>query len=146
MRLPALRRLFRARTAAVVAIAAGALIASTLPVTADVADDSPPLGAIRVESTATLQARGAAVTVSVLVVCPAGLNRVFLNTSVTQRVGGAIANGSGSLEFICSGTLQDFNITVTASNEPFRQGVAIASAQIFILERIADQREIEIVR
>jgi hypothetical protein len=147
MKLPALRIPSKNRLAAAVAIAAGVLVASTLPVYANVADDSPSLGAMRLESPATLQARGAAVTVPILVVCPAGVI-AFPQVFVAQRVGGSIASGSGGTQITCTGTFQTVEVTAVANLEPFRRGIAVASASMFIsgIGTVSDQREIEIDR
>src|SRR4051812_29995427 len=100
MRFPSLRGRTRAMALAVVAVVAGTLVASVVPVSADVSADSPPLGLVRVVSPATLQAQGAAVTVRVTFVGPASsptnFPLGFLTLTVTERVGQQIASGTAN--------------------------------------------------
>src|SRR6266545_3060738 len=100
MRFPSLRRRFNAKILAVAAIAAGALVAVVLPTGADVSASSPGLGLVRVESPATLEARGAAITVEVTFVGPAGspsgYPAGYLTLTVTERVGQQVASGYAS--------------------------------------------------
>ena len=149
MRVPRIKPRFNAKSLAVIAIVTGALLAITLPGEAQVSADSPSVAAIRIESPATLDARGAALSASVLVVCPAG-NSAFVSIFVTERVGGDIASGNGSTQFPCTGGLQTVDLSVFAQNSPFRKGTAFAAANIFGSGLPGgdadDQREIEIVR
>ena len=146
-------------TLAVVAIVAGTLIASVVPVSADVSADSPPVGLVRVESPGTLQARGAAVTVRVTFVGPASspgpFSQGFLSVTVTERVGQQIATGSGSASIgWFTGGAETMELTVQAQpgSAPFRRGTAFASASMQVNQcctnspPATDQREIQIVR
>jgi hypothetical protein len=150
MRIPKFRARFNAKVLAVVAIAAGALLASVLPGEAQVSADSPSVAAIRIESPATLQARGAAIVASALVVCTPG-QQAFVSLSVSQRVGGDIAFGNGSADIeSCTGGLQTVELNVLAQTSPFRKGTAFATANLFVggfpSGEGEDQREIEIIR
>ncbi|GAA0240601.1 hypothetical protein GCM10010492_44700 [Saccharothrix mutabilis subsp. mutabilis] len=136
------------KIAAVVAVAGAAVFASVLPGSADVAAQSPSLGAVRVESPAILEARGAAVRVSVTIVCPAGYP-TSVNLTVTQRSGGGVATGSDYKSPVtCTGTAQTIELTPTANGEAFRRGTAFASASMYVSGPgyVTDDREIEIVR
>jgi hypothetical protein len=146
----ALRTPLTGRVLAVAAIAAGGIGASVLPVSADVADQSPSVASVRLDSPATLHARGAAITVPVLVVCQPGA-RAFLSVSVSQNAGGTVANGGASTDIpSCTGGLQDINVTILANSAPFRRGVAFGGASLSVsappFETARDQREIRIVR
>ncbi|CCH34757.1 hypothetical protein BN6_75320 [Saccharothrix espanaensis DSM 44229] len=121
-----------ARTMAVLAIAAGAVVASAIPGNADVSTQSPSVGGIRVESPAKLQAGGAAIIVPVTAVCQPG-SYAYVNVQVTQRVGNALATGSGSTRINnCTGTSEDVRIAVHAQvqGKAFRTGAAFASATL----------------
>jgi hypothetical protein len=146
-------------TLAVLAIVAGTLIASVVPVSADVSADSPPVGLVRVESPGTLQARGAAVTVRLTFVGPASnpgpFPQGYINVSVTERVGQQIATGSASASIgWFTGGAETIELTVQAQpgSAPFRRGTAFASASLQVNQSFpspppaTDQREIQIVR
>jgi hypothetical protein len=149
MRIPKFRARFNAKALAVVAIVAGALLALVLPGEAQVSADSPSAPAIRIESPATLEARGAALSTQVLVVCQPGAT-AFVSISVSERVGGDIANGGGSNQIQCTGSLQTVDLPVFATGSPFRRGTAFAVANVFVStfpsNQANDQRDIEIVR
>jgi hypothetical protein len=135
---------------AAVAIAAGAMLAFVVPSSADVSVDSPSVAAVIIQSPATLEARGAAVTVQVTAVCTPGAY-AYLYVNVTQRVGGDIANGSGSADIpVCTGGAQTFGVVVAANGSPFRKGTAFGSADLYVSSypsgHAEDQRDIEIVR
>lgn len=142
-----LRAPLTARVTAIVAIAAGALVASVIPSGADVSTQSPSVAAIRVESPATLLARGAAVAVTLSVVCTAG-ERAFVNVAITERVGNRIASGENGTEIpSCTGGFQTVRINVASQNLPFRRGTAFAQGALFVSATTArDDREITIVR
>jgi hypothetical protein len=139
------------RIAAVVAVIAGAALAFALPAGADVSILSPPVAAVQVGSPATLVARGAAVSVPVTVVCAPG-GTGFLFIQVAERVGGSTARGGESTTTPpCTGAFQTINVVVTSQGEPFRKGVAFASADFTVCDfsgclSATDQREIQIVR
>ncbi|MEU7528577.1 hypothetical protein AB0A74_22795 [Saccharothrix sp. NPDC042600] len=136
------------KIAAVVAVAGAAVFASVLPGSADVAAQSPSLGAVRVESPATLEARGAVVRVSVTVVCTPG-QPAYVGIDLVQRSGGDIARG-GDSHYIpsCTGNAQTVELIATAYEEPFRKGVTWARGSLNTPSygTIYDEREIQIVR
>lgn len=137
------------KIAAVVAVAGAAVLASVLPGSADVAAQSPSVGAVRVESPATLEARGAAVKVSVTVVCTPG-QYAYVGIELVQRAGGAIARGGDSANIqSCTGQAQTVVLDALAYDEPFRKGVTWARAYLNTSGQpstLYDEREIEIVR
>jgi hypothetical protein len=140
-----------ARILMLVAIASGVALASALPAGADVQLESPSVAGVQVESPAIISARGAAVTVPVLVACTPGAFFVDLNVQVVQRVGSNIASGFGSGSVTCTGTIQTVFITVTAQDRAFKTGVAFATANLFVCDfrdcrTATDAREIRIVR
>jgi hypothetical protein len=145
-RLPALSKIV-----AVVAIAAGGAVAFALPAGADVSSLSPAIGGVRIESPALLEARGAAVTVPITVVCAPGATG-GLSLEVAQRVGSEVTHGFDSMQLPpCTGGFQNLSLSVTAQERAFRKGQAFASASMFICDgggcrSLQDQREITIVR
>ena len=149
MRFRRPRITFNSRVVTAVVFAGAGLLALVIPSGADVSADSPSVGAVRLESPATLEARGAAVTASVTVVCTPGA-QAFLNVSLTERVGGDLASGFGNGEIpTCTGGAQTVIVNITAESAPFRRGTAFGTANLFITAspgNIVDQREIEIVR
>jgi hypothetical protein len=133
--------------AAGIALAGGSGIALALPAGAVVSQASPPVAAVQVQSPGVLQARGAAVTVPVLVVCSPGRTG-FLSLSLTQRVGSDIASGSDFDEVSCTGSLQIVNMTITADGKAFRKGTASAQAELtvcqFTCSTATDNRTIDL--
>ena len=111
-------KLSMGKTAAIVAVAGGAVLASIAPVMADVSAQSPSAGAIRVES-AKLKAWGAAVEVQVTYACPAGHNGYF-NVSLNQAKIGGVASGSTYKESLnCTNGFETTTVTVIANDRPF---------------------------
>jgi hypothetical protein len=134
-----------------IAITLGAALAATLPALPAVSQQSPPPPVIEIEDTATLAARGAAVLVDVTVTCPADSDFAELSVEVSQRRGGRTASGFGFVEVTCTGEPQTITVPVLAFNAPFRQGVAFATARLFVCgpffcETVTDAEEITIVR
>jgi hypothetical protein len=118
--------------AALVAILAGASFALFAPSGPAVAFSSGGLFLdVQVESPAPLVARGAAVDVPLEVTCNAtGSVEVFV--SVTQKAGSGVAQGFGFASFGCTGSGQQVTVRVQASGgKTFKQGTAVASAEIF---------------
>lgn len=158
MRFPSLRGRVKAKALAVAAIAAGALVAAVLPVGAEVSASSPPLGLVRVESPATLQAQGAAITVRVTFVGPAsspsGYPLGYLTLTVTERVGQQVAAGTANATigwFTGGAETMDLTVLAQPGSAPFRRGTAFASATMQVQiwpygPPATDQREIQIVR
>jgi hypothetical protein len=91
---------------------------------------------VQVGSPAHLVARGAAVDVPVEVTCNAtGSADVFVN--VTQKSGSGVAQGSGSASVGCTGSGQQITIRAQAfGGKTFKQGTAVASAEIFGCNRV----------
>lgn len=145
MKVPSIRNVHPAKAAAVLAVVAGAIFASVLPSSADVSAQSPSQSGVRVQSPAERLARGAALSVEVLVACPAGSSN-YVNVQITQRVGPGIASGGGYTQFTCTGGLQTLDVTLHANQHAFRAGTAFASAYINSGPgQVRDDREIEIV-
>lgn len=93
-----------------------------------------PVGAVStlsILSPGTLVGRGEAVRVSIKVACDAG-ETAFLDARVTQRSGGQIASGFGSVSPItCTGSSQTLSVFVTTStNKAFHKGQAVAQANL----------------
>jgi len=87
---------------------------------------------VQVESPARLVARGAAVDVPLEVTCNASPSAdVFVR--VTQKAGSGVAQGSGFTSVGCTGSGQQITIRVqaTSGGKTFKQGTAVASAEIF---------------
>jgi hypothetical protein len=118
--------------AALVAILAGASFALFAPSGPAVAFSSGGLFLeVQVESPARMVSRGAAVDVTLEVTCnsPFGAD-VFV--TVTQRSGSGVAQGFGFETVGCTGSGEQVVIRVQASGgKAFKQGTAVASAEIF---------------
>jgi hypothetical protein len=118
--------------AAVVAIVLGSVLALFATTGPAVAFFSGGLFLdVQVNSPAHLVARGAAVDVPLEVTCNAtGTVDVFV--SVTQKAGSGVAQGFGSTRVGCTGSGQQITVRVQASGgKTFKQGTAVASAEIF---------------
>jgi hypothetical protein len=119
-------------TAATVAILAGASFALFAPSGPAVAFSSGGLFLdVQVESPARLVARGAAVDVTLEVTCnaPSGAD-VFV--SVTQRSGSGVAQGFAFDNVGCTGSGEQVVLRAVASGgKTFKQGTAVATAEIF---------------
>ena len=123
--------------AALVAILAGASFALFAPSGPAVAFSSGGLFLdVQVESPAHLVSRGAAVDVPLEVTCNAtGSVDVFV--SVSQKAGSGVAQGFGSTRVGCTGSGQQITVRVQASGgKTFKQGTAVANAQIFGCNRV----------
>ncbi|MER5266686.1 hypothetical protein ABTZ99_31800 [Actinosynnema sp. NPDC002837] len=146
MKVPSIRNLRPAKAAAVLAVVAGAIFASVLPSSADVGAQSPSQPAIQVQTQAERLARGAAVQVDVQIVCPPP-GYAYVNVRLTQRVGPAVASGSGYAQPFCTGGTQTVTVSVHASEFPFRAGTAFASAILSgpFNGQVSDDREVTIV-
>jgi hypothetical protein len=114
-----MNKLSMGKTAAVVAVAGGAVLASIVPVMADVSAQSPSAGAIRAESPAKLKAWGAAIEVQMTYACPAGHTGYF-NVTVNQAKIGGVAVGSAYKDNLnCTGGFETTTVVVTANDRPF---------------------------
>jgi hypothetical protein len=118
--------------AAVVAIVLGSVLALFATTGPAVAFFSGGLFLdVQVQSPAHLVSRGAAVDVTLEVTCNATGN-AFVQVAVTQRSGSGVAQGFGFEEVGCTGSGEQVVIRVQASGgKAFKQGTAVASAEIF---------------
>jgi hypothetical protein len=106
-------RVSRTKTVGAAVLAAGA-IAAAGPVQSALAFISPPLVLLAApQSPASLVARGAAVDVPVTYTCAA--NYMYIQVTLTEKVGKKIASGSGSTQVTCNGTTQRILVRVNAS-------------------------------
>lgn len=150
MKLPTVRIPRAARALTLAAVATGAAVAAILPAGTAVADQSPSVGAIRLESPAHLVARGAALSVRTTVVCQPG-SGANLAVEITENVSGKIAAGFGSTTIqSCTGGFQTVDITVTNQSAiAFRKGSAFGEAFLAPFgsgTTITDERTIQINR
>jgi hypothetical protein len=82
---------------------------------------------VQVQSPARLVARGAAVDVPLEVPGTAAVQ-----VSVSKKAGSGVAQGFGSTSVGCTGSGQQVTVRVQASGgKTFKQGTAVASAEIF---------------
>jgi hypothetical protein len=87
---------------------------------------------VQVKSPAQLVSRGAAVDVPLEVTCNARPGTTDLFVSVSQKAGSGVAQGFGSTSVGCTGSGQQITVRVQASGgKTFKQGTAVASAEIF---------------
>jgi hypothetical protein len=119
--------------AALVALAAGSLLALFVSPGPAVAFFSGGLFLdVQVESPASLVARGAAVDVPLEVTCNARPGTASVRVTVTQRSGSGVAQGTAFENVGCTGSGQQITVRVQATGaKTFRQGIAVASAEIF---------------
>lgn len=138
----------------VAALGIGAAVALALPAGAAVSvqSQSPPVSALSLGTTATLDAKGAAVFASVTVVCSPGAY-AYVNLTLTERVGGnRIASGqTGTQVDPCTGTEQSFTLAVTPGQYAFRQGTAYGQASLNFCDwtgchTIYDKHDVQIVK
>jgi hypothetical protein len=141
----------RALAVTAAALAVGTVLAVFGPASPAVGFFSPPLFLdVRIEPTATLIARGAAVETRLEVTC-AGAPQASVYVSLTQRVGSETASGSGYTTVACNGQRQTVLVQVQAySDKAFKKGTASADAQIFacapsVCGSERDQTTIELV-
>ncbi len=87
---------------------------------------------IDVASSATLVARGAALSLDVTVTCEAGYT-AYISVAASERSSNAIAQGYGSQTIICTGEPQTITMPVVAGpGAPFRRGVAVVTAYLTV--------------
>lgn len=125
-----MKKLSGGKTAAVAAVAGGALLASIAPVMADVSRESPPTSLIRIESPAKLKAWGAAAEVQVTYACQPNQFTAYLVVNLSQNVLGRIASGSATKPVGCTGGFVTTTITVQAQNLAFWPLDAFAKADL----------------
>jgi hypothetical protein len=91
---------------------------------------------VQVQSPAHLVARGAAVDVPLEITCNAS-GSVDVFVSVSQKAGSGTAQGFGFTSVGCSGSGQRVIVRAQASGgKTFKQGTAVASAEIFGCNRV----------
>ena len=121
----------KGRIAASTALAAGAvwlaISTSAFPAVA-VSSTSPP-ASIDLQTQATLQAKGARVLVPVTFLCPGGAD-AYVSVSVTQRAGSVINAGYWESNVECTGKATTIQAPVTATDKPFKNGTAAATATL----------------
>jgi hypothetical protein len=94
-----------------------------------VSSASPP-ASVDLQTQATLQAKGARITVPVTFLCPGDANEATLYVSVSQRSGSVINAGSWSHSVSCTGKEVLVKVPVTADYKPFKKGTAAATAEL----------------
>ncbi|MFI6094655.1 hypothetical protein ACIA8G_03825 [Lentzea sp. NPDC051213] len=105
-------------------LAAAAVVATAMPAAAQVE------AAVALQPQARLEARGAAVTVPLRVMCQNGASG-SLWVQVTQNVRGELAIGDKYTASVpCTGSYHKIDITVVSRTKAFRQGVAFTSAAL----------------
>jgi hypothetical protein len=127
-------------------LAAAALVATALPASADVE------AAVALQSQGRLEARGAAVTTPMRVMCQNGATG-SLWVQVTQNVRGELAIGEKYVPSVaCTGNYEKVSVTVVSRTKAFRAGVAFASATLSVhvppsdYHAVDEAREMMIVR
>ena len=88
---------------------------------------------------ATLEAKGAAVSVPVTVTCPA-FTTATLSVSLTQRVGNSAVSGNRYVQVRCTGAPQQEVVHVVAQSgsRTFKNGSAFAEAELFGCAYVCD--------
>ena len=115
---------------------------------------------VEVDDTATLQAKGAAVTVPVEVTCEPTVVPPFpfpfppppgstVTVQVNQRSGNRIASGFGSASVVCDNLPHTVEVLVVAQQAPFKNGTALVTAAMFTCDSTgchsaSDTEEIQI--
>jgi hypothetical protein len=122
----------KGRVVAGTALAAGAvwLAVSTSAFPAVAVSSTSPPASLDLQTQATLQAKGARVLVPVTFACPGGAD-AYVSVSVTQRAGSVINTGSWQSQVRCTGTATTLQAPVTATNKPFKNGTAAATATLY---------------
>ncbi|MFS8101277.1 hypothetical protein LFM09_29545 [Lentzea alba] len=121
-----MRKFFRGKALAIMAVVGGAVLASIAPVMAEVSADSPSAPAVRLESPGKLLASGAAVNVPITYTCPVNdRGSATVNVYVTQNVLGGIAFGYKQKVLPCTGRPEKAAVAVLAyEGKAFRPGTA----------------------
>lgn len=118
-----------------VTLAAGTIVGLAIPHLGAVAQSSPPssppAAMVHIDS-ATLVAKGAALSVDVSVTCPANDQFPFLNLQVVERNGQGIAQGFGSTQSVpCTGSPATVTLNVPDTGpRAFKQGTAQGTATL----------------
>lgn len=123
----------RALAVTAAAIVVGTALAVLGPASPAVGFFSPPLFLdVRIEPTATLVARGAAVEVRLEVTCSGAVNQPYVYVSLAQRAGSETATGSVYTQVPCTSQRETVLVQVMADpGKAFKKGTAVASAEIF---------------
>jgi len=121
--------------AALLTVLVGAAAAAVLPVSSAIAvDSSPSTWQVVVSPTATLQARGAAVSVPVTAQCPSSQysSTAVVTVTLTQRQGSSTTSASGSATVVCTGAprAETVYVVVQSGARVFKKGTAVAVATI----------------
>jgi len=126
-----------------VALVAGSALVMAVPGGVAVGDHSPP-SPIQVEdivSPAFLEARGAAVILTVVVSCPEAPESQStgnLSVQVTQRVGNKLAYGNEFTHVPCTGEPEQVTLQVSAGagGAPFKRGDAAVLASLSVCSSV----------
>lgn len=135
------------RAISTLVLTTAALVATALPAAANAQVEA----AVVIQSQARLEARGAAVTVPMSVLCERGATG-SLSVQVTQNVRGELAIGEKYLPISkCTGRYERLNVTVVSRTRAFRPGVAFSSASLSVYTPDAtnvvdEEREVMLVR
>ena len=127
-------------------LTAAAMVAMALPASAQVE------AAVAVQPQGRLEARGAAVTVPLRLMCQNGATG-SLWVQVTQNVRGELAIGEKYAANVpCTGEFHKVDVTVVSRTKAFRQGVAFTSASLSVYlppddsSTVEENREMVLVR
>lgn len=130
------------------ALIAAALVATALPAAAQGQVEA----AVAVAPQGRLEARGAAVTVPLRVMCQSGATG-SLWVQVTQNVRGELAIGDKYTSSVpCTGQYHKVDLTVVSRTKAFRPGVAFTSATLNVYlppdnsNTVEEAREMMLVR
>lgn len=130
-------------------LTAAAIVATALPAAAA----TPQVdAAVVVQPQGRLEARGAAVTVPMRLMCEKGASG-SLWVQVTQNVRGELAIGDKYVPSVpCTGQFHKMDVTVVSRTKAFRQGVAFTSASLSVYlppdnsTTVEEAREIVLMR
>jgi hypothetical protein len=115
-------------------VAAALMAAIIVPNTA-----SAQINSFQIGDGAQLGPEGATVAVPVIVNCSAD----FFGTAavgVAQSTGKRLMRGDGQISFVCSGSDQTLSVTVFASEFPYKQGRASATAGLSVFDPVTFQQ------
>ena len=122
----------RSRVAAA-AVVLGGLLAFAVSGSPAVADlSSPGPYQVTIAPSATLQAKGAAVSVPLTVRCPA-FTTTSLTVRLTQRIGNSAVSGERFTQVQCTGEDQQVvvNVVAQSGSRTFKNGTAFVEAELF---------------
>jgi hypothetical protein len=112
------------------AVGLGGALALAVPALPAVGVHSPPGVPHYIEiGEADLLAKGAAVALTVEIVCPAG-STAFVPVDVSQARGRHVARGFDFTTVACTGSLQEVELVVPAQTGAFKKGTALVEAFI----------------